>query len=292
MVHGVLWSPPVKLGIFGLSTGAGIDPALTARLAREAEALGYDSWWVPEHVVLPSPRVPPSPMEPTDAILDPIVALAFVAAVTTTIDLATGILILPQRNPVVLAKQVASLDVLSNGRLVLGVGAGYLEPEMRAIGVSLAERGSRTDEYIDAMRALWTQTSPEYHGRHVDFAGIDAHPRPAQAGGPRLVIGGGSPAAHARAIRRGHGWYGFFIDPELAATNVQALRATAARIERPVALGRLEISITPSKRLDAGLIDAYAEAGVDRLIVRPRSIEHEDAIMTFMRENAQLVLGR
>ena len=282
----------MKLGVFGLSTKAAIDPATMTRLAREVEGLGYDSWWVPEHVVLPSPRVAPSPMEPTDTILDPLVALSFVAAVTTRIDLATGIVILPQRHPVVLAKQAASLDVLSNGRFVLGVGAGYLEPEMRAIGVTLAERGSRTDEYIDAMRALWTQPAPEYHGRHVDFAGVDAHPRPVQRGGPRIVIGGGSAAAHARAVCRGHGWYGFAMAPDVAATHVGALREAADRVERPTGLGRLEVSITPARQLDAAMVEAYVSAGVDRLVVHPRPVEREDDITAFLERNAALVLSR
>ena len=124
-------------------------------------------------------------MEPTDAILDPLVWLAFVAAATTRVRLGTGIIILPQRQPLVLAKQVASLDVLSGGRLVLGVGAGYLEPELRAIGVPMSERGSRTDEHLDVMRALWTEPGPvSFHGRYTDVDGIDAHPRPVQAGGP------------------------------------------------------------------------------------------------------------
>src|SRR5207344_3586317 len=110
-------------------------------LARLAEDLGYESVWAGEHVVLPSPRVAPAPMEPTDAIIDPLVWLAFVAAATSRVRLGTGIIILPQRNPLVLAKQAASVDVLSQGRLILGIGAGYLEPEMSAIGVSMRERG-------------------------------------------------------------------------------------------------------------------------------------------------------
>ena len=121
----------MELGVFGLNAKAVIAPATTAGLARRAEELGYRSWWVGEHVVLPSPRVEPSPMEATDAILDPLVHLAFVAAHTESIELGTGIVVLPQRNPLVLAKQVASLDVLSDGRLLLGVGVGYLEPELR-----------------------------------------------------------------------------------------------------------------------------------------------------------------
>src|SRR3984957_18878609 len=198
----------VELGVFGLSAKATLRPADTARLARRVEELGYRSWWAGEHVVLPSPRVPESPMAPTDPILDPLVHLSYVAALTERMELGTGIVILPQRNPVVLAKQAASLDVLSGGRLLLGVGAGYLEPEMAAVGVRLAERGGRTDEYLDAMRPLWTQPQPAFHGRYADFGGVDAYPRPVQPDGPRIVIGGHSPAAFRRAVARGHGWVG------------------------------------------------------------------------------------
>src|SRR3984957_1618451 len=184
----------VELGVFGLSAKATLRPADTARLARRVEELGYRSWWAGEHVVLPSPRVPESPMAPTDPILDPLVHLSYVVALTERMELGTGIVILPQRNPLVLAKQAASLDVLSGGRLLLGVGAGYLEPEMTAVGVPMSERGGRTDEYLDAMTALWTQEAPSFHGRHVSFDKVDAHPRPAQAGGPRVGVAGGPPA--------------------------------------------------------------------------------------------------
>src|SRR5215472_12682416 len=134
----------MQIGVHGLNANATHGRAATLRLARLAESLGYTSWWASEHVVLPSPRTPDSPMEPTDPILDPLVHLAFVAAVTERMEVGTGIVILPQRNPVVLAKQVASLDVLSGGRLLLGVAAGYLDPETAAVGVDPSERGART----------------------------------------------------------------------------------------------------------------------------------------------------
>jgi probable F420-dependent oxidoreductase len=176
----------VELGVNGLNAKATLGPAETVVLARRAEELGYGSWWAGEHVVLPSPRVPDSPMEPTDPIIDPLVHLAYVAAVTERLELGTGIIILPLRNPLILAKQVASLDVLSGGRLLLGVGAGYLEPEMTAVGVPMSQRGARTDEYLDAMHALWTQPAPSYRGRYVAFDGIDAHPRAVQPDGHGL----------------------------------------------------------------------------------------------------------
>ncbi|WP_261553587.1 TIGR03619 family F420-dependent LLM class oxidoreductase [Frankia tisae] len=179
-------------------------------------------------------------MEATDPILDPLMHLAYVAAATHKLELGTGIVILPQRNPLVLAKQVASLDVLSAGRVLLGVGAGYLEPEMTAVGVPMAGRGRRTDEYLDAMTSLWLDPQPSYEGRHVSFGNVDAHPRPVRPGGPRIVVGGHSPAAYRRAVTRGHGWFGNGTVADLA-THLSGLTAAAAEIDRPARLGRLEI---------------------------------------------------
>ncbi len=152
-------------------------PDALVEAARAVEVAGFDSVWAGEHIVLPDPQVSPSPMRPQDSVLDSLLALTWAAAHTTTIRLATGIVILPRRNPVVLAKQMAILDVLSGGRVILGIGAGYLEPEFRAVGANFAERGAVTDEYLGAMQALWYHEHPEYHGRFAGFTGTDAHPR-------------------------------------------------------------------------------------------------------------------
>jgi probable F420-dependent oxidoreductase len=280
----------VKLGVFGLNSKATISPAATARLARRCEDLGYDSWWVGEHVVLPSPRVPPAPMEPTDAILDPLVHLAFVAAVTHRMLLGTGIIIVPQRNPLVLAKQIASLDTLCAGRFVFGVGVGYLEPELNAIGVTLAERASRTDDHLGAMRALWYDDAPvSFHGRHTDFSGLDAHPRPAAR--VPIVVGGTTAGAHRRAIEQGDGWYGFFLDPGQAADNVKALHAARELHQRPADLGELEISVTPRGPINPDTLRAYADAGVHRLIVYPLPVEGVADVDRFVAQQADLVLS-
>lgn len=280
----------MKLGVFGLNSKATCGPAATARLARRCEELGYDSWWAGEHVVLPSPRVPPAPMEPTDAILDPLVHLSFVAGVTERMLLGTGIIILPQRNPLVLAKQIASLDTLSSGRFLFGVGVGYLEPELNAIGVTLAERASRTDDYLGAMRALWYHDAPvSFHGPHTQFSGIDAHPRP--AGRIPIVVGGRTAGAHKRSIEQGDGWYGFFFKPEQAAQQVEALQAAAHRYQRPAELGELEISVTPAGPVTAESRRAYAEAGVHRLIVYPLPVDDEADVDRFLAEQAEVVLG-
>jgi probable F420-dependent oxidoreductase len=265
----------VKLGLFSINMDSSWRPEAMARALRTAEAAGFESVWAGEHVVLPDPREPPSPMAPADPALDSLIALTWAAANSTSLTLATGIVILPQRNPVVLAKQVASLDVLSGGRVILGVGAGYLEPEFAAVGANFANRGAVTDEYIDAMAALWYADKPEYHGRFVDFAGIDAHPRPLQAPIP-LVVGGHSKPAYRRAIARAHGWYGFALRPEDTARCLDDLRVCAGDADRPPELGKLEISVTPRGRLTPERVAAFVELGVDRLVVYPRASTPDD----------------
>ena len=280
----------MRLGVFGISSASTHGPAATARLARRCEALGYDSWWSGEHVVLPSPRVAPSPLNPTDPILDPMVHLGFVAAVTERMLLGTGIIILPQRNPLVLAKQVATLDVLSSGRFVFGVGVGYLEPEMTAVGVPMSERASRTDDHLAAMRAIWYDDGPvAFSGKHTTFSGIDAHPRPTHT--VPIVVGGQTPGAHRRSIEQGNGWYGFFLSPSQAAAQVAGLRTAAERFERPSSLGELEISITPPGPVSADTLRAYEDAGVDQLIVFPTAATNEADVERFVSEQASVVLG-
>jgi alkanesulfonate monooxygenase SsuD/methylene tetrahydromethanopterin reductase-like flavin-dependent oxidoreductase (luciferase family) len=189
----------------------------------------------------------------------------------------------------VLAKEIASLDVLSGGRAILGIGAGYLEPEFAALGVPFGRRGARTDEYIDAMRALWAQEKPAYSGEFVSFAGIDAQPRPVQTGGPPVVVGGASPGAYRRAVSRGHGWYGFALDPANTAKSLAGLERAKAEVERPAELGELEISVTPLPGIDADGVKRYADLGVDRLtlLTVPRTAED---VLRFVDEAAAKLL--
>lgn len=259
----------MKLGLFGINMDSSAQPDKLVAAVHAAEAAGFESVWAGEHVVLPDPQVPPSPMAPQDPALDSLVALAWAAAHTSRLRLATGIVILPQRNPVVLAKEVASLDVVSGGRVVLGIGAGYLEPEFRAIGANFAERGAVTDEFLDALEHLWYEDHPEYHGRFVDFSGVDAYPRPVQRPIP-IVVGGHSPPAYRRAVARADGWYGFALSPDDTATCVAGLRKAASAVERRPGLGELEITVTPRGRLTRDRAAAFAELGVDRLVVYPR----------------------
>ncbi len=256
----------MKFGLFGINVGACADPETATAVARAAEDAGFDSVWTGEHVVLPDPQVPPSPSAPDNPMLDPAVALSFIAARTERIRLGTGIIILPQRNPVILAKELASLDVLSGGRLIFGLGVGYLQPEFDALGVPFAERGPRATEYVEAIRALWTQPNPEYKGQFVQFGGIQAQPRPVQKPHPPIIMGANSPPAFRRTVRLGNGWFGFALDVEAAERSIAALREAERSCDRAAELGPLEISVTPPGRIDADSVRRYADLGVDRLI--------------------------
>ena len=281
-------SEGLRYGLFSVNAYACSRPETAVRIARLAEEAGFDSLWAGEHVVLPDPRVPPSPMEPHAPILDPITALTFLAGHTSTVRLATGIVILPQRNPLVLAKEVASLDALSRGRMILGIGVGYLEPEMRAIGVPMSERGRRTDEYLAAMRSIWYADEPAYDGRHVSFSGIQAHPRPGRV---PIVVGGHSPAAYRRAVEQAHGWYGFSLDHDGVTNSMAGLREAAQRYDRPSSLGPLEISVTPRRTPDPAEAARFEELGVHRLVLMPHRSLDQPALVEFVTEAAQTLVG-
>lgn len=261
----------MHFGLFSTNAYACTYPDVVAGVARAAEAAGFESLWGGEHVVLPDPQAPPSPMAPQDRILDPVIALTYCAAVTRRVRLGTGIIILPQRNPLVLAKELASLDALSSGRLIFGIGVGYLEPEFRALGAPYGHRGAVTDEYLAAMRAIWSQDRPAYQGRFVSFSDVQAHPQPVQRPHPPIVVGGRTPAAFRRAVQQGHGWYGFALDREGTAQALAGLRQAAEQYPRPADLGPLEISITPGRGAGVDLASAeqYAKLGVHRLILMP-----------------------
>ena len=276
----------MKFGLHGVNLHSCAFPDAAARLGRAAEAAGFDSLWVADHVVLPDPPLPERPMAPDQRLLDPIVALTFLAAHTQRILLGTGVIILPQRQALVLAKQLASLDVLSSGRVVFGLGVGWCEPEMRSVGASFPDRGRIADEYLAAMRAVWTQPKPAFKGRFVSFEGVQAMPRPVQTPVP-IVVGGRTAPAFRRAVTQGHGWYGFGLDVPTTETFIAALRDAAKRYPRPADLGRLEISITPPAPgvPDKAMIDGYTVAGVDRLILRPSPEMDAAALERFATES-------
>jgi probable F420-dependent oxidoreductase len=272
----------------GLNMGAAAsDPVLARDLAVLAEGLGYDSLWVGDHPILPSPPRPESPFPAGYAFSAPFLTLAFLAGHTRRTLLATGVVLVPQRHPVHLAKEVATLDRLSGGRVVFGIGVGYLPEEFRAVGVPMAGRGRRTDEYLAAMQALWQGDAPSFHGDFVAFDGIDALPAPTRPAGPPIVVGGHSDAALARAAGLGEGWLGWSLRPDQAGRKVDRLRTFG----RPAGRGAVEVSVMPSERLGPSTVAAYASAGVDRLVVIPSPSMDASRLLQFVERNAPAEVG-
>ncbi|HET6951325.1 MAG TPA: TIGR03619 family F420-dependent LLM class oxidoreductase [Acidimicrobiales bacterium] len=284
----------MDLGLFGINMNVlAARPAAALDVARAAEAAGWDSVWTGEHYVLPDPRAAGSPAPPETPMLDPFVALAAIAACTSTLRVATGVTVVPVHHPIKLAKQVASLDRLSGGRFLFGVGAGYLAAEFAALDVPLAGRGARMDDHLAAMRALWTQAPAAHDGTHSRFSAVRAEPRPVQQPGPPLHVGGYAARSYERAVTQGQGWYGFALGPEATEACVAALRRALDEHDRPDDLGPLQISVTPDPRLDLddATLAAYAALGVTRLIpLGPwRGREEPDAIIRFVDDLAARV---
>jgi probable F420-dependent oxidoreductase len=285
----------MKIGLFATNFGPCAAPETLRRVARAAEDAGLESLWTGEHVVLPDPQAPPSPLPPEAPILDPAVALTFMAAHTERIRLGTGIVILPQRNPLVLAKELASLDVLSQGRLIFGIGVGYLKPEFDALNVPFDHKGARAEEYLQAILAVWTMEKPEFRGRWFSFGGVRAEPRPVQRPHPEIVFGGHTPEAFGRAARLARGWYGFALDHERTRTCLDGLRAACAKVGRR--FEDVEISVTPAPERGRTLLDRdaahrFADLGVHRLIVYSPRARDEAAVLGVVAEAERELVGK
>ena len=241
-------------------------------LAQGAEAAGFESLWTVEHVVFPDGYESRYPYDKSGQMAmaadtdlpDPLIWLTWVAAVTERIRLGTGILILPQRNPVVLAKEVATLDALSGGRVELGVGVGWLQEEFDALGVPFAGRGRRTDEWVEVMRTLWADDHASHRGELLSFDGLSVNPKPARGHLP-IHVGGHTEAAARRAGRIGDG---FFPGKGDLATLVDIVRQTAADAGRdPEAI---EVTFGSAEVLGddpVGAVEELAAQGVDRVVV-------------------------
>lgn len=263
----------MKIGIMYSNAGPLAHPETAGALARLAEEAGVESLWTVEHVVVPAGYESTYPYskdgrmpggEDVD-IADPLVWLAWVGAQTSRIRLATGILILPQRNPLVLAKEVATLDRLTGGRVTLGVGIGWLREEFEVLGVPFEERAARTEEHIEVLRTAWTQDSPTFDGRFSSFQGAKSYPKPAQAGGVPIVVGGHSEGAARRAGRLGDGFFPGSGSVESTAHLVGVMRKAAEEAGRDAD----SIEVTCGGRPDPALVERYAELGVSRLMVPP-----------------------
>ncbi len=205
----------MKFGIGSIGIGPFSVPEIMAHVAQTAERCGFESLWAPDHSAIPDPHVSKCPYTPDGEIpggadaplVEPIAALSFLAGLTSRIKLGTGIMILPQRHPFYVAKEVATLDLVSHGRAMLGIGSGWCSEEFAALGLNFHERGKRTDEALGALRALWRDDPSSYKGTHFNFEHIRSFPKPVQKGGVPILVGGHSRAAARRAARFGDGFY-------------------------------------------------------------------------------------
>jgi probable F420-dependent oxidoreductase len=221
----------VQVGLFALGLGAGAHPDVIADVARAAERTGVATLWAAEHVVLFDRYGSAYPYSPTGAFplgaeadwLDPFIALTFAAAHTSRIRLATGICLVPEHNPLILAKQVASLDRVAGGRFALGVGIGWSAEEFQALGIPFERRAARTRESIEVMRKLWSPGVASHHGEFVRFENAGSFPKPVQGARVPVIFGGESEAALRRVAEYGDGWYGFNLDPAGAADKIARL---------------------------------------------------------------------
>ena len=264
----------VKFGLLFANTGDFVQPDGIRGLAGAAEGAGIESLWTVEHVLVPvgyRSRYPYSktgrmPGGEDMPIPDPLVWLGYAAAVTTTLKLATGVLILPQRQPAYAAKQLATLDVLSGGRAIAGVGVGWLAEEFAAVGVPFEERGARTDESIQALRSLWSPRAEPFRGRFYRWEAVESNPRPVRPEGIPIVVGGHSAPAARRAARLGDGFFPARGGPEELARLFGVVREECERIGRDPA--EVELICGGRVRTPEDL-EPYAALGVSRLVVSP-----------------------
>ena len=281
----------MKFGVFLPSHGPAKSPRAVKQVAQAAEQAGFDSLWAADHVLVHEKHR-------DFCMIETFVTLGYVAAITERITLGTTVLVLPQRDPILAAKQAAAVDQYADGRLILGVGVGWMDDEYRYLRTDFRQRGRIMDEWIQVMRVLWSEETPAFQGEWISFEQSAFEPKPAQKGGPPLTIGGLSDAAIRRAATLGDGWQPINIEPEEVAAGVAKLRAWANG--RPVSVlfhARAEIGeqadpqVTPICGSISAIIDRigrYAEAGVEHMLFDfytcPTADEIQDQLETIASE--------
>jgi probable F420-dependent oxidoreductase len=275
----------MKFGTFITS----VKPEKIATHVRAAEGLGYESAWIGEHLIVPvasESKYPYSPdgrfPAPSDVPFhDPMLALTYAAALTSKIRLATGIFVVPLRNAFTTAKAVASLDVLSGGRLIFGIGVGWWEEEFATVGALFKDRALRTREYLELMKELWTSDQPVYHGQTVAVEGVRFYPKPIQKPYPPIVVGGTSEIALKRTVRYGDGWYGIAKSLDEGRSLIGRLRELerSANRARPV---EITLSLRTGHPITLDDVQRLGEMGVDRALVgMPLRAFSEDELSRF-----------
>ncbi len=287
----------MRFGVHLVASGKMIEGEKIAGVARRAEELGYDSLWVSDHIIFPTelrsayPYSPDGklPLDPTNPLLEPFTVLTYAAAVTKTVKLGTSVVIVPYRDPLVMAKIVSSLDVLSNGRFIFGVGVGWLDEEFRALRLNLRDRAAQTKEALSVMKACWTQDDPEFHGKFFDFSGIQFAPKPRQKPHPPIWFGGNSLPALKRAVEQGDGWHAVWMTPEEVANTANILRDLCAKTGKDFAKFPLTINVNHKVPLTVENVKKYEEAGVSMMFI-PRYFNSDvDDMITNMETFAKEV---
>jgi probable F420-dependent oxidoreductase len=242
--------------------------------AHAVEQLGFESLWVPEHPILPvNPQTPFPAGGPIPDVYghmsDQFVCLAMAAATTSKIKLATGITLVPEHNPIVAAKQIATLDHFSGGRVIYGIGAGWLREESEILGVDFPRRWTQTAEFVAAMRELWTKPEASFSGKYVNFPAVRSYPKPAQAGGPPVLIGSRDKNALKRVAKWGDGWFPNRVSPDEMKRDLATLREECKAAGRDFAT--LDITVMGGIPGDRVAVQAelarFAEAGVGRFVL-------------------------
>ncbi len=263
----------MKIGMTAIGIGKAARPTTIRAVAENADRLGFATLWAPEHVVLFDSHESKYPYSDdghfmaasTIDLLDPFIGLTYAAAFSSRIRLATGICLVAEHNPLVLAKVIASLDRVSSGRLALGVGIGWSVEEFAALGIPFEKRAQRTCEYIEAMRKLWDEPKSSYKGEFVRFDGVRSFPKPHQGVKLPVIFGGESMPALRRVARMGNGWFGVKLNPEQAAVKIATLRSLMSEAGRDIA--DLEIIISPyENQVTAEDLRAYHELGVAEFV--------------------------
>ncbi|HZP45543.1 MAG TPA: LLM class F420-dependent oxidoreductase [Candidatus Binataceae bacterium] len=284
----------MKFGLMFANAGAFSNPDLLAHLATTAESCGFESLWTVEHVVIPKGYQTPYPYSKDGKIPggedvpipDPLLPLGFVAALTKKIKLATGVMILPQRHPLYVAKEIASLDLLSQGRTILGIGSGWLKEEFDALGLDFHQRGSRTDEAIAALRACWCTNPSSFRGKQFSFGPLMSFPKPVQKPVP-IHIGGHSPAAARRAGRLGDGFFPAVSEVPKLKELFALMREAGARAGRNT--DGIELSCIGRANLEA--LKPLQDVGIARVILAPPGFD-KDALSRGLEKIGNELIAR
>jgi probable F420-dependent oxidoreductase len=288
----------VEIGLNLPVANAAVTPDILKRIAVRAEQVGFAELYLGEHVVLFDKQQDAYPSSddgeaffPTDTPLpDPLHTHAFIAACTERIRLATGVVLLPQRNPVYTAKHVATLDWLSGGRFDFGIGIGWSTQEYEACDVPWSDRGARCEEYVAVMRSLWTQSTSSFKGRFYSLESCRQYPKPVQTPHPPLWFGGWSDAALSRVVRLGNGWYGFDLTAEQVADCVLRLRELAKAADRPLSEIKIACGGYSIQPTDRAALDAYAAAGVEQFVFSLTEYE-PDKMLAQLDQYARAFIG-